>query len=303
MDFKYEKLFTVSFRHNYYASNVYRKLRVVIPPDTAQILNNQGLICKIYEDRIIILFDAIFCNSKRTREDVLGTGLQLIFILNQDDPYFFNYTDVEGTNISAGLFIFQNYKTNTVEQRALLHNETFVSAKDFVILPERNTGTAYPLHKDKRESILPIEKEIEDHFYFSKYFGKISITLEPELENELSINFNRQSTFWRYILASAYLSRVPHPSIIHKATKEPFEGPFEIILPDKKKTIYFQSTQAIKLTETGNRSFQLVENYNQPNIKQKIVIPVLSNPSINVISKFIDTSVDNSKKNISNIII
>ncbi len=303
MDFSYEILFTISFRHNYYNSNAYRKFKVMIPPETAQIIDNHGLVCKIYEDRVIILFDAIFCNTKRTREDVLKTALELTFTLKQDDPYFFNYTDVEVENISAGLFIFKNYKNTTAEQRALLHNETFVSAKDFVILPERNTGSSYPIPKDERESVLPIEKAVEDLFYFSKYFGKINITFEPELENELSINFNSQSTFWRYILASAYLVRVSHPSIINKETKESFDGPIEIILPDKKKTICFQSKQTIKLSETGNRSFQLVENYQQPDSKQKIVIPVLSNPSIDTISKFINTTVDNSKKNISNIII
>lgn len=263
MNCQFETLTNISFKHDYFLNSRFKGVTIRVPDSCIREMTNYGLLYKSAADGFQILFDSNYANQERTREAVLNDSLLLKFNLILNTPSFYNYTANLSDNIDQSIFYFSNMSQNSEIPlpNGILHQEEVVSEKD----------------------IYPIDKFGEQ--VFPKPFGLLDLKIQKGLEESYVINFSAKATFWRYILVSNYLQELHNPAILDTETREVFDGPEELMLPDRRKALSFTSKSKIVLRESIAHPFQLIENYEPGKEKHRIAIAALPCPDINTISK------------------
>lgn len=286
MNFKFDILFTVNFRHQYFDDALFNGLSVQPSNDTIEFFKRYGLVFKAQIGGFLIGYDTNFSGRQRNRDEVLKEMTVLTFRVNLVDLNFYNYTDLKYTenkpsDISDSIFLFSNGSVNISNGTGgeLLQKDVFVSEKDLV-----NAET----FKD---------------IYFSKPFGQIDIQLSKDMGTSFEIRFASKTTHWQYVLLSEHLLELQKPAIINKTTQQAFLGPFTVSLPNSRQAIAFVSENPIIITNKPNRMFHLVENYEPGIDRYKVVIDVLPNPDVTMISDIKIGEETITKKNYLNIIL
>lgn len=108
--------------------------------------------------------------------------------------------------------------------------------------------------------------------------------LHRDMKESLSKSFGSLSTYWCYILITDDLKNLVNPAIIHKETKEPFNGP-ETIWINRMGSVqaFFSTTPILDMEQPGN-TFQLIERHEAFPLQHKVVIPSLPGPDYNHIA-------------------
>lgn len=285
MEYRYTTLTTVQFRHGFFAGNRYTGFTVEPDAATLHQFKRLSILFKPAVDGFTLLFET-GPGLERTRAVVLKEQMKFSFRINNSDPDFLNYTDGLPDNITDVVLFFQNRVPADPAQpgEGRLHENMVFSVKD--ILHNR----------------LPENSESRDRVFFNKPFGWLEINLHEALEPLLTVSFKGKETLWRYILNSEHLQELTEPAVIHKDTKEAFEGPVWIVLPDGKKRMAFESRQMIPLSSKPEKVFQLVENYQPGSGRYKVVMSVLPNPNVKLIS-LIRSEKENNENKFSEIFI
>jgi hypothetical protein len=279
MNFKYDILFSVNFRHSYFKGEKFNGLTAVPSGETTVLMRRHGLIFKSFADHFTLMYDAEFAGSPRSREEVLQDDIMLSFRLNLNDLALYNYTGGLPTAINNSFFYFSNASADGSFKTINLHEDPFANTKDF------------------------IELSATDEQYFSKPFGHLDIVFHPGLEKNMEVRFAAKAVHWQYILVSEHMKELNAPAVFNKSTKQIFTGPETIQLPDDRTGIAFISEEPILLNSEPNRLFQLVENYESGSDKYKIIMDVLPNPDINIISQNFSTQNTNGEKSLITIIL
>lgn len=281
MNYQFETLTNVFFKHSYFSDAKFEGLTVKTADSAIYIMTCQGLVFKSIKGGFQILFNTDFAGRKREREEVLKDTFTLTFHLLLNTPSFYNYTANISHNITQSIFYFSNISRNpeVTLSAGMLHRENSVSEKD-----------TYPA----------------DQFYgrfFSKPFGLLDLQIHKGMEKTYVINFSAKSTFWRYILVSDHFRELHNPAVLNPGNHEVFNGPKELTLPDGRPALAFTSKNKISLSEFTLLPFQLVENYGSETGKYKVVITALPIPDINTISKVETMSQNKTKTTFSEIFI
>ena len=279
MNFKYDILFSVNFRHTYFKGEKFNGINAVPLGETHVFIRRYGLVFKSFADHFTVMYDTEFAGSPRSRGDVLKEDIKLSFRLNLSDFALYNYTGGLPTVINNSFFYFTNTLDGGGFKSNLLHHDAFANTKDFIELSESGEQ------------------------YFSKPFGHLDIVLHPGLEKNMEIKFAAKSVYWQYILVSEHMKDLNTPAVFNKSTRRIFIGPETIQLPDDRTGLAFISEEPIVLNNEPNRSFQLVENYEAGNDKHKIIMDVLPNPDINIISQNFSAQNKNGEKSLITIIL
>lgn len=278
MQQQYEIAFSIFFRHEFFLDGDLKCLTVKPSGKTADILKRAGAIMHVFQNGIHVLYESYTAGRKRSRAEFLEDGWELTFLLENTDPSFFNYTSAFDMDLICNYFYFENDTNSADADKGLLHKYRFAG-------------------QDNIRSIHDIASE-----YFVKPFGIVRILVHKELENSFEIAFAGISAHWCYVLTQDYLQELVNPAIIHKETKQVFNGPEPILLPNNKTGMAFFSPEPIRVREYQKACYQLVENYNASTQRYKVVLPSLPNPNRNHISML--KSVSESKgKNYSYIFI
>ncbi len=262
MRYAFDTLMKVQFNHSYFADNVFNSLSINVGNKTMEVINNMGLLVKVFKGGFYILYDQNFTGKHRTREDVLNENLKFEFTLTLKDPHFYNYTANLPAQINNAIFYFNNsLKIPSASPNTnLLHNGEFVSEKD-----------VYKLWYFKER-------------FFNKPFAKLDLTLNSQLGTNYYINFKSKATYWRYIMMSDYLQQLNNPAIISTDNNDIFGKPLKINLPDDREVNAFVSSVALDLSQYASNTFQLVENYETGSSKYRVVIRALPIPDIHHLS-------------------
>lgn len=134
------------------------------------------------------------------------------------------------------------------------------------------------------------------YFFFSKDDENTEAgrdQLRKDLKRNLNKSFASISTYWCYVLLSDDLRRLVNPAVLHKDTKEPFNGPETIWLNGIGSVEAFFSTAPILHLQHSGNDFQLVEHYNVSTQTYEVVLPALPGPehnhmpALNSISEYI----------------
>ena len=205
--------------------------------------------------------------------------------LNLLDHGLYNYTDDLPSNIENTIYHFRNFSE--------------VKNKDEVTRTPRASLLAGD-HVSEKDA--DNEPEFMNQF-FAKPFGQLSILLHEKLDNNFTVAFAARSTYWRYILVSGYLQELNRPAIMNKSTQAIFDGPVPVKVHGNRVATAFVSKEPITLTSMANRSFSLLENYEEGNDRYRVVISVLPNPDARVVSEVTNGQPAGDKKNYSEIIL
>ena len=257
MKYAYEVLVNVSFNHTYFSSKVFAGLAFTPSASTQLLFLNNGLFFKAYSGGFQIVFDTNFNGTIRSREDLISDILECRFNASLTDNSFYNYTAIEGTDISKKVFHFYNAEAADTSLKTSIHSGDFVSESD----------------------LKPIADFAEP--YFVKPFAILDLRLAPGLPESYSLNFKAKETIWRYVLISDDLQSLKNPAILDSTGTEPFEGP-ELLKFSGTAGLAFKSRQAISFTEGNIQNFQLVENYDAETGRYKVVMRALpkANPEM-----------------------
>jgi hypothetical protein len=286
---KYENLFSMYYRHKYFADNLFTGFRLTPSNDSLDLMKRYGMVLKIFPDGFKIFYENTFAGTTRTRQMLLKDNIRLTFRLDLADPLFYNYTGYVAPGAGNNIFFFTNVpaEKRLTHFPGLLHHYRFVTEKELV------TFDAAP---------HPLESTFSE-LYLSKPFGHIELQLNEQLEETMYISFLCQFTYWHYLLVNDNFKQWKNLAVIDRHSKRAFLSEGLLDMPDGRKAQAFLSKKSIAVTRVQNRSFSLVENYDPVNNKfQKNVIPVLPNPDINATTKIKGGKYE-TKMNISTIII
>lgn len=245
---RFALLTEISFRHGFFADNCFRDIRVLVPQQTATDMLRHGLLFRALPDRMRLLYN----DADPPRRAVLHEQLQLVFDLQLQDNAFYNYTGLQQTDVANSLLLFGNSNVHTSGK---LHRKELVCADDIV------TNT-------QEEINIPL-------------FGRIILTLTPDLLPFYEISFAARETHWCYFLMSDNLAALTKPLILDGKSDVQFSGPQQITLPDGKTAQVFISDRPVPLSQRPRHTFRLVAGNDD---EQRTIIPVLPSPDIQRIS-------------------
>ena len=215
MNFKYDILFTVNFRHAYFKGGNFNGLNVVPLSETTLVMRNYGLIFKSFPDHFTVMYDTEFAGTARSREMILQEDITMNFRLNLTDFALYNYTGNLPSAINNAIFYFSNVAEDGSFKKGTLHQEDFVSTKDFIDAAAT---------KDR---------------YFSLPFGHVDLRFHQQLEKNMEIKFAARSVYWQYILLAGHMKDLNAPAIFNKSTRRVFKGPEIVYLPENRTGIAF----------------------------------------------------------------
>lgn len=269
MDSRMAILTEVQFMHRYFRDGRCRCLSAQPADSSLRDMMGHGLLLKADPGRIRLLYDTNHAGTQRQRSDVLHKGLVIRCLLQLEDTEFYNYTSQLTTDITRQVLYFCNRPG-----RRHLHTEEQVSASDLVetTAPCKNPGRKIVLQPDAQRP-------------FARPFAILDLRLYPGLETEYHISFQTRSTWWNYILVGNHLKELRDPAILHAATRQTFEGPETIKLPDSRTGLSFISPAPVESKETPVATYTLVENFDPATGKYKVVIPTLPIPDARIISR------------------
>jgi hypothetical protein len=261
-------LFNVSFLHEYFGAAVFDALQAKPDNETDEIIKKNGFLFKPFMNGFSMLYDKYYSGYERSLEAVLGNRLTLSFSLTLADPHFYNYTTGFGADINEFIFLFTNLPgvSCPINKGSCLHRDKYVTSKDLTIRNKEETGL----------------------------FGRISITINENLQHNYSIRFDQKATYLRYFLVSHFFLALEQPAIIDSSSEQKFSNAAKVTLSNGKNAVCFISENAIKFNNKATSNFNLVEDYDEGTGKYKLVRSGLPLPDVRAVSKALedDGSVD-----------
>ncbi|OKS86522.1 hypothetical protein [Mucilaginibacter polytrichastri] len=281
MNVEFDILTTITFGHEYFVGGGFDAIDIRLSNETQSRFLGLGLMYKPTKSGFHILFDKKIAGRQRTREDMLKESLVCEFRLFLKDTGFFNYTAAVPADVSTSVYYFSNFSDDKKRKifAGTLHTQGFVSEKDI-----------FPAGSFKGQ-------------LFIKPFGILDLKIDEALQTAYAVKFAARSSYWRYILASAYLTGLNNPAVIGHNANQQFTGPHKLTLPNQKQALAFVSPEPIRLSRSSANSFQLVENYEPGSDKYRVVMRILPLPDNNLISHLPQTDITEPKKDYSEIII
>ena len=156
----YKKILTVEIMHDYFENGLCSSFEINPSSNTRNILKDYGIIFR----KIINGFVLISNRDERFTGISFNGPIQLTFKLTNNDPLFFNYTDLDlegGTN-----FLFQNNnKTNLLHQKEYVDKTSMVNNNGFLsgeIKIELNSNNEFFGEESSKKNL--IEKKFNINF-------------------------------------------------------------------------------------------------------------------------------------------
>ena len=170
----YKKILTVEIMHDYFENGLCSSFEINPSSNTRNILKDYGIIFR----KTINGFVLISNRDERFTSISFNGPIQLTFKLTNNDPLFFNYTDL---NLEGGTnFLFQNNnKTNLLHQKGYVDKTSMVNNNGFL------------------SGEIKIELNSNNQF-----FGEGS-SKKNLVEKKFNINFKSRDVIIRYNLYSS----------------------------------------------------------------------------------------------------
>ncbi|MCX2742702.1 hypothetical protein OO013_02430 [Mangrovivirga sp. M17] len=298
LQFKFNKLITLSLNHDYFDSGKAKFMTVNPTVQTALKLEKHGLLERYRDNELVILFD-------KEKEDLLADKLEkaerleLNFWVHCSDTSLVNYTSLP-LNLHEGILCFENSRGSE------LHQLDHVSEKEFVktfqpgeiisddyqeielldndqnviysatskeqpvcYMPAVGTGI-YHIRKDKKqtEKIVCLSERVK-----RKPVGLINIVLDKndckKITGDISkgddpqtrdyeIHFKARETYWKYLIVSKYVNGIKEARIETNDKEIKFSKPQTTDLITGQKAVSFESAIPLAMHEFTHHHFQLV---------------------------------------------
>ena len=156
----YKKILTVEIMHDYFENGLCSSFEINPSSNTRNILKDYGIIFR----KTINGFVLISNRDERFTSISFNGPIQLTFKLTNNDPLFFNYTDL---NLEGGTnFLFQNNnKTNLLHQKGYVDKTSMVNNNGFLsgeIKIELNSNNEFFGEESSKKNL--VEKKFNINF-------------------------------------------------------------------------------------------------------------------------------------------
>ena len=156
----YKKILTVEIMHDYFENGLCSSFEINPSSNTRNILKDYGIIFR----KTINGFVLISNRDERFTSISFNGPIQLTFKLTNNDPLFFNYTDL---NLEGGTnFLFQNNnKTNLLHQKEYVDKTSMVNNNGFLsgeIKIELNSNNEFFGEESSKKNL--VEKKFNINF-------------------------------------------------------------------------------------------------------------------------------------------
>ena len=156
----YKKILTVEIMHDYFENGLCSSFEINPSSNTRNILKDYGIIFR----KTINGFVLISNRDERFTGISFNGPIQLTFKLTNNDPLFFNYTDL---NLEGGTnFLFQNNnKTNLLHQKEYVDKTSMVNNNGFLsgeIKIELNSNNEFFGEESSKKNL--VEKKFNINF-------------------------------------------------------------------------------------------------------------------------------------------
>lgn len=336
MNFHYEELFRVEFRHRYFSGDgLFAGLKVSPAAETQKIMLDNQMLFKPYGTGFLVAYETAPGSRQKNREALLQTRVMLKFRIDLLDSNFYNYTAGIPPVISNLVFHFWNYNSvdSVYRPGGKLQQDDLISGADmndirlWAQIKEHVSRKMIAEGADISNSVIFDkmfakalnegifrEKQYQGNItlldsYFSKPFGQISIRLNPDpaydFNQKFILQFDALSTYRQYILRSPHFQSLKNPAIVDNTNQPVFEEPVPVGLPGGITALSIVSKKSIPLSNKPMRNFRLVSDFDVQNSSFRELNPpmILPDADVNLISGRIGTDEHNEEKKISTIIL
>ena len=249
----YKKILTVEIMHDYFENGLCSSFEINPSSNTRNILKDYGIIFR----KTINGFVLISNRDERFTGISFNGPIQLTFKLTNNDPLFFNYTDL---NLEGGTnFLFQNNnKTNLLHQKEYVDKTSMVNNNGFLsgeIKIELNSNNEFFGEESSKKNL--VEKKFNINFksrdiiirynlYSSKEDFNYSNLFVTDDENTIKISSmnKRNLSSGRQVFTISQKKQIKSSQIYKKSfflkKQDKFLNTFSIQLPNPEpKNISF----------------------------------------------------------------
>lgn len=182
----YKKLYDINLSHLFFHDAICKNLSILPTVQTRQIFHNADLIFNVTKNGASVYFNE---NSTHSLKAHLDDEIEFCFKLKSNDPFFYNYTDLD--HVYGNTLFFDSSKAHKLQDTLILSAGDIITSKDEV-------GIKDNLLKDiiSREDkiavpvgfiVVKLTDLITEHEAFDSY--------KP---NRYSLTFKEKQTYWRY---------------------------------------------------------------------------------------------------------
>ncbi len=205
--FNYKRLFSVKYIHDYYSNGFSNDFTIKATEKTAETLQKSGLILRQVNNGFEIHADSRKIGDQYKTLKEIDVNSKLVFLLELNNPYFINFTDLPFNNSIKSLFYFNNVETSEHNENIHLSTSEYVGKEQGVeyhydyffkeiisdiniafgeiIFPDDNTS-----FQQKRFKVLEKNTDTEGKFLYSfvlqnKPAGRFNFLFNKKKQNEV----------------------------------------------------------------------------------------------------------------------
>lgn len=242
----YKRLFDIYITHSFFNNNECSKLLITPISSTKSLFHKTDLLFNSFNGGISVSYNSDFIQSLLAyKED----DVKLIFTIKSNDPYFYNYTDLEHEREKTLFFDSSSARSNgdsfclTVSDFATSADERSISDKVFVNILTRTDKITAPVGIIN----IGLSNLIED-----------GLRMDSDLKNHYTIRFKAQQTYWRYYVIQR--NNNVFDNLIIRDTKQEIEFSVSerVKLSNGTSANQIISKQPVLLNEYSDRHFDLI---------------------------------------------
>lgn len=266
----YKRLFDIYVTHSFFSNDECARLLIIPVSGTTNLFYKIDLIFNAFKGGISVSYNSDFTQSLLAykEEDVIFT-----FKIKSNDPYFYNYTDLEHERGKTLFFDSSLARSNgenlylTASDFATSADERPISDKAFVNILTKTDKISVPVGVIN----IGLSNLIKD--------GQV---MDSDLKNHYTIRFKAQQTYWRYNVVQRN-DYVFDDLIIRDSKQEiEFSGKEKVKLSNGTSASQIISKQPVLLNEYSDRHFSLIGVKGNQEI---LLINKLDMPDIRTVAK------------------
>ncbi|GEM_PF-6740649 len=242
----YKRLFDIYITHSFFSNDECSKLLITPISSTANLFHKTDLIFNSFKGGISVSYNSDFIQSLVAyKED----DIKFTFKIKSNDPYFYNYTDLEHER--GKILFFDSSSAHKDGDKLCLTSSDFatsseempISDKTFINILTRTDKIAAPVGIIN----IGLSNLIED--------GQV---MDSDFKNHYTIRFKAQQTYWRYYVIQR--NNNVFDNLIIRDTKQEVEFSVSerVKLSNGTSANQIISKQPVLLNEYSDRHFDLI---------------------------------------------
>jgi len=244
----YKRLFDIYITHSFFNNNECGKLLITPISSTKSLFHKTDLIFNSFSGGISVSYNSDFIQSLLAyKED----DVKLTFKIKSNDPYFYNYTDLEHERGKTLFFDSSSARSDSDGDNFCLTASDFATSADERPISDKNFINILTRTDKITSPVGIINIGLSDVI-------KEGLVMGADLKNHYTIRFKAQQTYWRYYVIQR--NNNVFDNLIIRDTKHEVEFSVgeRVKLSNGTSANQIISKQPVLLNEYSDRHFDLI---------------------------------------------